>query len=50
MQVFINSRSPDDKSVCLFFTYSLYWNYIGDAGAQALAGGLQHCTNLQELR
>ena len=29
--------------------YSLYWNQIGDAGAQALVEGLQHCTNLQEL-
>ena len=30
-------------------TISLGGNNIGDAGAQALAGILQHCTNLQEL-
>ena len=29
--------------------YSLYGNKIDGAGAQALAEGLQHCTNLQEL-
>ena len=29
--------------------YSLSWNKIDDAGAQALVEGLQHCTNLQEL-
>ena len=30
--------------------YSLYNNKIDDAGAQILVEGLQHCTNLQELR
>ena len=29
--------------------YSLRGSNIGDAGAQALAKGLQHCTNLQNL-
>jgi hypothetical protein len=29
--------------------YSLFWNKIEDAGAQAVADGLQHCTNLQGL-
>jgi hypothetical protein len=29
--------------------YSLDGNNIDDAGAQALAEGLQHCTNLQML-
>ena len=33
----------------LLFTYSLDENKIGATGAQALAGGLQHCTNLQKL-
>ena len=33
----------------LLFTYSLWNNKIGDAGAQALAEGLQHCSNLQKL-
>ena len=32
------------------FTCSLFDNNIGDDGAKALAEGLQHCTNLQELR
>ena len=31
-------------------TIDLDGNNIGDAGAQALARILQHCTNLQELR
>ena len=31
-------------------TIDLDSNNIGDAGAQALAGILQHCTNLQELQ
>ena len=30
--------------------YSLGGNKIEDAGAQALAEGLQHCTNLQKLK
>ena len=30
--------------------YSLYRNKIDDAGTQTLVEGLQHCTNLQELR
>ena len=30
--------------------YSLYRNKIDDAGSQALAEGLQHCTNLQKLK
>ena len=30
--------------------YSLYDNKIEDAGVQALAEGLQHCTNLQKLK
>ena len=30
--------------------YSLYENNIKDAGAQSLAEGLQHCTNLQKLK
>ena len=35
---------------CIFlFTYSLKNNSIGDAGAQALVEGLQHCTKLQNL-
>ena len=29
--------------------YSLRHNKISDAGAQALAEGLQHCSNLQML-
>ena len=29
--------------------YSLWANNISTAGAQALAEGLQHCTNLQML-
>ena len=31
------------------FAYSLRGNKVGDTGAQALAEGLQHCTNLQNL-
>ena len=30
--------------------YSLERNNINGAGAQALAEGLQHCTNLQKLK
>ena len=30
--------------------YSVGYNSIGDAGAQVLAEGLRHCTNLQELK
>ena len=37
------------SSCILLFTYSLQGNKIDDAGAQALAEGLQHCTNLQKL-
>jgi hypothetical protein len=36
--------------IALLFTYSVGYNRIGEAGAQALAKGLQHCTNLQELK
>ena len=36
-------------SQILLFTYSFSQNNIGDTGAEALAGGLQHCTNLQKL-
>ena len=34
----------------LFIIYSLQGNSIGIPGAQALAEGLQHCINLQELK
>ena len=34
----------------LLFTYRLWGNNVGDAGAQALAEGLQYCNNLLELR
>ena len=37
-------------SSILLLTYSLERNKIDDIGAQALAEGLQHCTNLQKLR
>ena len=37
-------------SCVLLFTYSLDENNIDAAGAQAVAGGLQHCTNLQTLK
>ena len=37
-------------SQILLFTYSLWGNNIGDAGAQALAEGLQYHSNLQMLR
>ena len=40
----------DDESVSFVHTYSLQGNNIGIEGAQALGGGLQHCTNLQELK
>ena len=36
--------------VVLLFTYSFYGNNIGDTGAQALAKGLQYCSNLLMLR
>jgi hypothetical protein len=36
--------------IALLLTYSVGFNSIGEAGAQALANGLQHCTNLQELK
>ena len=37
-------------SSCVCYShYSLKGNQIGDAGAQALAGGLQQCINLQTL-
>ena len=45
----MNPRSRVVIIVALLFTYSVGYNSIGDAGAQALAKGLQHCTNLQEL-
>jgi hypothetical protein len=32
-----------------YYIYSLMYNNIGSSGAQALAEGLQHCTNLKEL-
>ena len=32
------------------YMYSLDRNSIGDAGAQALAEGLQHSTKLQDLK
>ena len=38
-----------DHKIVLLFTYSLYGNNIGIAGAQALAEGLPHCTNPQNL-
>ena len=31
-------------------TYRLTWTKISDDGSKALAEGLQHCTNLQELK
>ena len=34
----------------IILLYSLYDNEIDDAGAQALAEGLQHCTNLRKLK
>ena len=34
----------------LLFIYSLDRNNIGAAGAQAVAGALQHCINLQTLK
>ena len=34
----------------LLFSCSLCGNNVGVAGAQALAGGLQHYTNLQDLK
>ena len=37
---------------CIFCSHTLYSlrkNNISDVGAQALAKGLQHCTNLQHL-
>ena len=33
----------------IIYIYSLSHNNISDAGAQALAEGLQHCSNLQML-
>ena len=40
-----------DKLVCfVVHTYSLRGNKIGDDGVQALGEGLQHCTNLKELK
>ena len=37
-------------SSCVYYShYSLKGNEIGDAGAQALAEGLQQCINLQTL-
>ena len=38
------------SQLVLLFTYSLYRNNIGVAGAQALAEGLPHCTNPQNLK
>ena len=37
-------------SCVLLFMYSLEGNKIGATGAQALAGGLQHYTNLETLK
>ena len=45
----ICNMNPRSRIVVLLFTYRVGRNSIGEAGAQALAKGLQHCTNLQEL-
>ena len=45
----VTPRSMVEMKVVLLFTYSVTYNGIGAAGAQALAKGLQHWTNLQEL-
>ena len=39
----------ESQVVVVLFTCSLQKNNISDAGAQALAKGLQYCTNLQRL-
>ena len=51
MQPLVHDMNPsyDDKFYCSH-AYSVGYNGIGTAGAQALAKGLQHCTNLQELK
>ena len=46
----ISHMNPRSRIVILLFTYSVRYNGIGDAGAQTLAEGLWHCTNLQELK
>ena len=38
-----------DELFLFVHIHSLRENNIGDAGAQALAKGLQYCTNLQKL-
>ena len=49
--VVVHGSPRVDKSVCfVVHTYSLRNNNIGVEGAQALREGLQHCTNLQELK
>ena len=45
----IVSYSYNSGIYVLSFIYSLRGNNISDAGAQALAEGLQHCSNLQNL-
>ena len=43
------TKCDDIKVGALLFMYSLWGNKIGDSGAQAVANGLQHCTDLQKL-
>ena len=65
MKIFLQRKFPDlryatfiyglllishmTRGFDLMFIYSLRGNNISDAGAQALAEGLQHCSNLQML-
>ena len=45
-----NPSLPSMKHCVCYSHYSLKGDKIGDAGAQALAEGLQHCFNLQKLK
>ena len=47
--IIINFGMTQEFMFYHYFIYSLWHSNISDAGAQALAEGLQHCSNLQML-
>ena len=50
LEISYHCYSSDYFYFRLLFTYSFSIKGIDDAGAQSLAKGLLHCTNLQELQ
>ena len=50
MYVALNSYNVVITYALLYHIHSLIENKIGDVGAQSLAEGLSHCTNLESLK